>query len=112
MKLNNKEIFFEIREYILSIYDHIGINEIKISSLLNPNILDEIKTLKIIKLDKLESFSSYINYDYFLIFKFKDDYYFCDTELFPSLGKFSLVKILDFNSCLRKDKIKNLNNIN
>jgi hypothetical protein len=108
MKLN-KEVFFELREHIFlkDVYKHI--NEVKISSLSNPNIVDEIKTLNVIKLDNLESFSSYINYDYFLIFKFKDDYYFCDTELFPSLGIFSLVKIVDYNLYLRKDKMKNLN---
>jgi hypothetical protein len=109
MRLNNKEVFFELREHLFlkDVYEHI--NEVNISSLSNPNIVDEIKSLKVIKLADLESFSSYSNYDYFLIFKFQDEYYFCDTELIPQFGMFSLLKILDFNMHLRKDKINNIN---
>jgi hypothetical protein len=106
---NKKEIFSELREqlYLKDVTNHI--NEVKISYLKNSNIINEIKTLQVIDLDNLESFLSYVNYDHFLMFKFEDDYYFCDTELTPSLGINSLLKILDFNQHLRKDKIKKLN---
>jgi len=105
---NKKDVFSELRDCIMQKDVNNNINEVKISSLLNPNIVDEIKTLKIIKLENLESFISYANYDYFLIFKFNDEYYYCDTELVPSLGVFSMIKILDFNLYLRKDKMENL----
>ena len=108
-KQHNKEIFSELRDqlYLTDNYNHIS--DVKISSLKNLNIINEIKTLQVIELDNLESFLSYVNYDHFLMFKFEDDYYFCDTELTPSLGIYSLLKILDFNQHLRKDKIKKLN---
>jgi len=109
---NKKEIFSELSDqiYLKDIFDHI--NEVKISSLKNINIVEEIKVLQIIELDSLNSFLSYVNYDHYLMFKFKDDFYFCDTELVPLLGIYSLIKIVDLNQYLRKDKISKINNIN
>lgn len=109
LKNNKKEIFSKLRECIFekdNSYKHI--NEVKISLLKSSNIVDEIKTLKVIELDDLESFLSYINYDYFLIFKFNDDYYFCDTELAPTLNIFSMLKLVDYKQYLRKDKIRKI----
>lgn len=107
---NKKEVFSELRDqlYLKDVTNHI--NEVKISYLKNSNIINEIKTLQVIELNNLESFLSYVNYDHFLMFKFEDDYYFCDTELTPSLGINSLLKIIDFNQHLRKDKIRKLDN--
>lgn len=106
---NKKEIFSELRDQLYLIDTGGDINEVKISSLKNSNIINEIKTLQVIELDNLESFLSYVNYDHFLMFKFENDYYFCDTELTPSLQQYSLLKISDFNQHLRKDKIDKLN---
>jgi len=99
-----KEIFSEISDKLFE-----QLNDIKLSSLKNPNIIEEIKALKIIELDELKSFNLYTNYDHYLIFKFNDSYYFCDTELVPSLDMYSMVKIIDFNQILRKDKINKIN---
>jgi hypothetical protein len=106
---NKKEIFSELREQLYLKDVNNNINEVKISCLKNSNIINEIKTLQVIDLDNLESFLSYVNYDHFLMFKFEYDYYFCDTELTPSLGINSLLKIIDFNQHLRKDKIQKIN---
>ena len=107
MELNykdKKEIFSELRNVING-----RLNEVKISLLKNPQLVDEIKTLRVIELNSLESFLSYVNYDYFLMFKFNDDYYFCDTELVPTYNIKSMVKIIDFNYIFRKDKINKIN---
>ena len=108
---NNKEIFSELRDCIYLNPDiNTEIKDVKISSLKNPLLIDTIKTLDVIKLDNIESFLSYVKYDHFLIFKFEKNYYFCDTELVPSLGKYSMVKISDYNIYLRKDKINKISN--
>ena len=104
---NKKEIFSEFRNQTYFANDKL--NEVKISLLKNPQIIEEIKTLRVIELDNLESFLSYVNYDYFLIFKFNDDYYFCDTELVPTYNMQSMTKIIDFNQIFRKDKINKIN---
>jgi len=107
-----KEIFSELRdkiyEYGTSYINEAQINEIKISSLKNKKIIDEIRALKVIELDSLKGFFSYVNYDHFLIFKFNDEFYFCDTELAYSLREESMIKISDFNFYLRKDKMKKI----
>ena len=77
---NKKEIFSEIRDIAFE-----QINDVRLSSLKNPKIIEEIKTLKIIELDNLKGFDTYANYDHYLIFKVKDDYYFCDTDLIIGL---------------------------
>ena len=100
---NKKEIFSEIRDNIFGNY------EIKLSTLKNPKIKEQIRTLKVIQLDNLESFYSYVNYDHYLIFKFKDEYYFCDTELVESLELSSLIKIVDYNQIMRKQKLDKIN---
>jgi len=106
---NKKEIFSELSDqiYLKDIFDHI--NEIKISSLKNHKILEELKSLNIIEINKIENFLLYINYDHFLIFKLDNDYYFCNTELVPILGEYSMIKIIDFKQYLRKDKILKIN---
>lgn len=108
MKLSsrNKDIFQPLRDCIYAKNEYI--NAIKISSFNNLDMINEIKTLKIIEIDNLESFSSYINYDYFLIFKCEDEYYFCDTEMSAVFGIFSMIKIQDYTILLRKDKLKEL----
>lgn len=110
---NKKEVFDEIREQLYyQDFDSDNINEIKISILKNLDVIKEIKTLKVIELDNLKSFKSYVNYDNFLIFKFNEDFYFCDTSLVPSFGIQSMVKMIDFNIIFRKDKLKKINNEN
>jgi len=105
---NKKEIFSEFRKQIFN-----GLNEIKLSSLTNKlKIINEFKSIKVIELDDLDTFESYVNYDHFLIFKNDNNYYFCDIELVPGLKKESLVKILDYNQYLRKDKIKKIQDEN
>jgi len=117
---SKKENFSELRDYIfaqtaaeLTSFGWQSVNNdhvVKISSLKNSKeIIEGIRTLKVIELDSLESFLSYLNYDHFLIFKFKNEYYFCDTILAPSLGLDSMIKISDFNQFFRKDKIKKIN---
>lgn len=76
----------------------------------NTLLVNELKTLKVIELDNFESFSFYLNYDYYLIFKFKNIYYFCDTDLTSTRGITSLVKFVNYNHFLRKDKIKKIQN--
>lgn len=106
---NKKEIFSEIIDYI---YLNVGTkNEIKLSLLKNDNIIEELKTLQIIEIDDLESCFSYLNYDHFLIFKLKDYFYFCDTDIVISLGVNSIIKMLDFNQYFRKDKIERIQKI-
>lgn len=107
---NKKEFFSEINNLIWSsIYK---IDEVRLSNLKNSKaIISEIKTFKVIELDNLESFILYANYDIFLIFKFENSYYFCNTELIPILGKYSLIKMIDYIFLLRKDKILKLKNI-
>jgi hypothetical protein len=110
MELNykkKKEIFSELRNQPHLVSG--GLNEVKISLFKNPQIIEEIKTLRVIELDNLESFLSYVNYDYFLMFKFNEDYYFCDTELVPTYNTQSMTKIVDFNQIFRKDKINKIN---
>ena len=108
---NKNEIFYEIRDTIYRNSENaINISDIKISSLKNIYIIDEIKNLKIIELNNLDDFISYVNYDHYLIFKFNNFYYFCDTELASYLNKLSLIKIIDFNLFLRKDKINKIEN--
>lgn len=104
---NKKEIFSEIRDILFE-----QINDVKLSSLKNPKIIEEVKTLKIIELDDLKSFYTYANYDHFLIFKVKDDYYFCITDLIYSLNVNSMVKISDYHQYLRKDKLDKINKEN
>ena len=107
---NKKEFFSEIIDLIWSSSDKI--DEIRLSNLKNSKIIiSEIKTFKVIELDNLESFILYANYDNFLIFKFENSYYFCNTELIPILGKYSLIKMIDYIFLLRKDKILKLKNI-
>lgn len=109
---NRKEIFSELHNIAYSFHiNEVRINEVRISSLNNNKIIEEIKTLCIIELDDIESFYSYVNYDHFLIFKFKDDYYFCITELVSNIGIHSMIKLLDFNLHLRKDKMLKINSI-
>ena len=108
---NNKEIFSELRDCIYLNPDiNTEIKDVKISSLKNPLLIDTIKTLDVIELDDIESFLNYVNYDHYLIFKIKKKYYFCDTELVPSLGKYSMIIISDYNIYLRKDKINKISN--
>ena len=110
---NNKEIFDEIRDIIYNNSENaIDISDVKISSLKNLYIIDEIKNLKVIELDNLDDFMSYVNYDHYLIFKYNNYYYFCDTELASYLDKLSLIKITDFSLYLRKDKINKIENFN
>jgi len=109
---NRKEIFSELSNQIFMNDTHSNLfhaTEVKISSLQNSKIADELKTLNVIELDSIESFLQYVNYDYFLMFKLNDDYYYCETALVPTFGNCSLIKLLDFNYYLRKDKIKKLN---
>ena len=109
---NKQEIFSELRDRIYSGYQNDPIDMIRISSLENSKeIIEKIKTLKVIELNSLESFFSYMHYDHFLIFKFKDEYYFCDTLLFQSLGLKCMIKVSDFNQFFRKDKITKINKI-
>ena len=107
---NKKEIFSEISNLIWSSSDKI--DEIRLSNLKNSKvIISEIKTFKVIELDNLESFNLYASYDNYLIFKLENSYYFCNTELIPALGKYSLIKMIDYIFLLRKDKILKLKNI-
>ena len=100
---NKKEIFSELRNF------NFLNSEVKLASLKNKNdVINELKTLKIIELNDFESFELYVNYDHYLIFKFDDDFYFCETVLVPQLGKQSMIKMLDFNKYLRKDKIRKI----
>jgi hypothetical protein len=103
---NKKDIFSEFRN---EFRNHGNLNEVKISLFKNPQIIEEIKSLRVIELNNLESFLSYVNYDYFLMFKINDDYYFCDTELVPTHNIYSMTKITDFNQLFRKDKINKIN---
>ena len=107
---NKKEIFSKLRDHIFLNAHSEKMSEIKISSLENHEVIGELKTLKIIELDNLESFLDYVNYDHFLIFKFEDNYYFCDTEMVSQLGMHSISKIIDFNQHLRKDKLEKIRN--
>lgn len=104
---NKKEIFFELRDKLFKQED-----DVRLSTLKNSNVLETIKTIQIIELDDLKSFYSYINYDHFLIFKFQDEYYFCDTQLAYSANANCMIKIIDFNYYLRKDKINQINEKN
>lgn len=81
------------------------IAEVKLSHFKDKDLIEDIKALNVIELDNIESFYSYCNWDHFLIFKVENDYYFCYTELVPSFDKAALLKILDYNLYLRKDKI-------
>ena len=101
---NNKEIFSEIRDKLFE-----QAKDVKISSLKNTKILECLKTLKVIELYSLESFLAYVNYDHYLIFKYNDDYYFCDTELVSSLNSKCMIKISDFNQLFRKEKLNKIN---
>ena len=106
-----KELFSEIRDRIYHNADE-DIYEVKISSLKNSEkIVEEIKSLKVIKLDNLEDFLPYLNYDHFLIFKVKNEYYFCDTELTSIYDKYGIIRVTDFKHHLRKDKMKKINDI-
>lgn len=108
MLMHNKDIFdVIINAYLVTDTS----TEYKISSL-NVSLVNKLKALKVIKLDNLESFLSYLNYDYYLIFKFKNIYYFCDTALASARGITSLVKLINYNHFLRKDKILKINNKN
>lgn len=109
---NKKEIFTEISDKIcLSDTNSDEINDFRISSLDNyEKVVEEIKTLKVIELDDFKGFMSYINYDHFIIFKIKKNYYFCDIGLTPMLNIHSMIKISDYKHHLRKDKIKEITN--
>ena len=102
---SKKEVFSEVRNRIYLKSLNSGLNDIKISTLKNSQIINEIKNLQVIELDDLKDFHSYINYDHYLMFKLNDEYYFCDTELYPSLREFCMIKIIDFNQLFRKEKI-------
>ena len=103
-----KELFSDI---IKLIWD--DINELKISKLNNyKKIIKEIKTFKVIEINNLESFFRYKSYGNFILFKYKHDYYFCDTELIPILKIKSLIKIIDYKVFLRKEKILKILKIN
>lgn len=105
---SKKVIFSELTSNLF----HDVNNEINLSSLrskFKEEIIKQIKTLKIIELNNLESFYKYVNYDHYLIFKFNNDYYFCETDLVPALKLESMIKINDFNNLLRKDKINKIN---
>lgn len=110
---NKKDIFSEICQviYLNDMQSNI-LSEIKISNLKTNFIVDEIKTLRVIELDNIESFLSYTNYDYFLIFKVKEEYYFCETESVKTYGVYGMIKLLDFNQYLRKDKMKKIEELN
>jgi hypothetical protein len=108
-KNNKKEVFSPLRDYIYLDNTYKYVNEVKISSFDDSFLIDQIKTLKVIELDDLKSFVFYLNYDSFLIFKFQDSYYFCDTELSPIFGLNCMIKLIDFSIYLRKDKLKNIN---
>ena len=105
---NKKEIFAELRDYVYRKDFLDKINDVNISIFKNPFLIETMKTLKVIELDDLESFSSYINYDHFLIFKINNEYYFCDTDLFTSFGKFSILKMIDYHLYLRKEKLNKI----
>ena len=102
-----KEIFSELRSQIYQL-DTFEVG-VKLSSLNNIKIIDQIKALKVIELDNIESFVFYKNYDHYLMFKFNDEYYFCDFDLFPGIGEQCLIKLVDYNRYLRKDKINKIN---
>ena len=110
---NKKKIFSEICQviYLNDMHSNI-LSEIKISKLKTPYIADEIKTLRVIVIDNIESFLSYTNYDYFLIFNVKEEYYFCETASAKTYGIYSMIKLLDFNQYLRKDKMKKIEELN
>lgn len=105
---NKKEIFSELwrSSYYLDSYkdkDYV-VTETKISN--SKKLIDELKTLKVIELDNLENFLNYLNFDYYLIFRCNDEFYFCDTQYASTYR--SLIKMLDYNQVLRKDKIKRI----
>lgn len=82
-----------------------GVSEVKVSH--SKKLIEELKTLKVIELDNFESFLNYLNFDYYLIFRYNDEFYFCDTELATTYK--SLIKLVDYNIHLRKDKINKIN---
>jgi hypothetical protein len=116
MNYNNKRNFFSEVSNVIYLNDmqsdKFNLSEIKMSNLKTPFIIDEIKAIRVIELDNIESFSSYTNYDYFLIFKVKCDYYFCETALAKTYGIYGLIKLLDFNQHLRKEKMKKIEKLN
>jgi len=106
---NKKEIFSELRDLLYFTFTE-KLDGVNLFSLINSKqIIEEIKKLQVIEIDDLENFLSYVNYDHFLIFKCDESYYFCDTQLVPSLNLHSMIKLLDFNQHLRKDKISKIN---
>ena len=105
---NKKEVFSEIRDCIYLKSLNADLNDVKLSILKNSQIINEIKTLQVIELDDLKDFNSYINYDHYLIFKLNNDYYFCDTELYPSLREYCMIKVNDFNQHFRKEKMEKI----
>jgi len=111
---NKKEIFSVLRDYFYlnsKLDNHNTISDVKISSYNNSLLTETIKTLNVIELDNIESFSSYLNYDHFLMFKFEDDYYFCDTELVTLHGINGIIRISDYNLFLRKEKMKKISEL-
>jgi hypothetical protein len=73
-------------------------------------LIHEIKNTRVINIDKIEDYLSYLSYDYYLIFKCDDEYYFTDTELSHKL-KGAIIKLLDYNLIFRKEKITKLKEI-
>lgn len=105
---SKKKVFLPLRDYIYLKDSYKNINDVRLSSFNNLLLIKEVKSLKVIELDNLESFTFYLNYDHYLIFKYEDNYYFCDTELAIVLGINSMLKITDYSLYLRKDKIKKI----
>jgi hypothetical protein len=97
-----KEIFSVLRDLIFLT------KEIKLAEFNNNRLIEEMKSLKVIELDNLKDLHSYINYDHYLIIKNNNNYYFCDVDLYPGIGEQCLLKVIDYNQILRKDKIKRI----
>ena len=114
---NRKEILSKIRdkafEFLLFNIHKGSSNNLLMGSIdilsYDLDIQEEIKILKVINLDNFEDFSNYLNYDHFLIFKFDNNYYYCDTE-FTKQTQYGIIKINDYNLLFRQEKINKINN--
>ncbi len=103
--------FKALKDYYYQSPDSMSDNliaEVKLSYFKDKQLIEDLKALDVIELDNIEGFYSYCNWNHFLIFKLENDYYFCYTELVPSFDKAALLKILDYNLYLRRDKINKI----